>query len=87
MPMNDKEPYRFGSKLKNELVITGEHRGDYVQFQIGDLGWTSKEDSTDGKAKCDAGGWDPKEGPSCLPGASMPAKKEMDCCFSCDGTT
>ena len=84
-PMNDGAPYRFGSKLKNELVITGEHNNDYVQFTIGGLSWQSK--SPNGGASCDVGGWDPREGPVCLGEIGQSAKNNMDCCFPCDKDT
>ena len=42
------------SKLKNELVITGEHANDYVQFTIRGLSWQSK--SPKRGASCDVGG-------------------------------
>ena len=88
LPMNDNEPYRFGSKLKHELVITGEHQNDYVQFNINGLDWKSTEPKNG--ASCDVGGWDPREGPTCLSGRvpiTRPAKNNMDCCFPCDGET
>ena len=62
-PMDDGNSYSFPSKLKDPLVITGEHANDYVQFTLGGLSWTSKSPS--GGASCSVGGWDPRDGPVC----------------------
>lgn len=75
--------YRFKSKLHNDLVITGEHQGDYVQFTVGDISWTSSE--ANGGANCAMGGWDPKHGPSCFRFGGTKSTRQMDCCFPCDG--
>ncbi|KAL8775163.1 MAG: hypothetical protein Q9194_003851, partial [Teloschistes cf. exilis] len=32
----------FKSKLPKPLVVTGEHRNDYIQFTYGDISWQSK---------------------------------------------
>ncbi|KAG8529632.1 uncharacterized protein KY384_005112 [Bacidia gigantensis] len=61
--MNDGSSYSFTSKLKDPLVITGEHENDYVQFTIGTLSWQSK--TPNGGASCTVGGWDPRDGPVC----------------------
>lgn len=61
--MDDGNSYSFTSKLKDPLVITGEHENDYVQFTIGGLSWQSK--SPNGGASCSVGGWDPRDGPVC----------------------
>lgn len=56
--INVKDPYTFQSKLPHDLVVVGEHRGDYVQFQYGELGFTSR--TTAGNATCSNGGWNEK---------------------------
>ena len=61
--MDDGNSYSFTSKLKDPLVITGEHENDYVQFTIGALSWQSK--SPNGGGSCTVGGWDPRDGPVC----------------------
>ena len=61
--MDDGNSYSFTSKLKDPLVITGEHESDYVQFTIGGLSWQSK--SPNGGVSCTVGGWDPRDGPVC----------------------
>ena len=61
--MDDGKAYSFTSKLEDPLVITGEHKSDYVQFTIGALSWQSK--SPNGGASCKVGGWDPRDGPDC----------------------
>ena len=55
--------YSFASKLKDPLIITGEHENDYVQFTLGSLSWQSK--TPNGGGSCKIGGWDPKGGPVC----------------------
>ena len=61
--MDDGNPYSFDSKLPNPLVITGEHKNDYVQFTYGSLSWQSKKPN--GGGTCTVGGWDPRDGPVC----------------------
>lgn len=61
--MDDGNPYNFQSTLADPLVITGEHKNDYVQFTIGALSWQSR--TPNGGASCRVGGWDPKDGPMC----------------------
>jgi hypothetical protein len=57
------------SKLPADLVVSGQHAGDYIQFSLvtkDKLWWTSrssKEDSPD--AWCKNGGWDPRSGAGC----------------------
>ncbi|KAL9100974.1 MAG: hypothetical protein Q9163_003716 [Psora crenata] len=80
--MDDGNPYSFKSKLKDPLVITGEHQSDYVQFTIGSLSWQSK--SPNGGASCSVGGWDPRDGPICgALGLDQYAERNMDCSFPC----
>lgn len=69
-PMNHGESYFFDSELGKPLIITGEHRGDYVQFEFDGRGWTNKDES--GEAKCDTGGWHAKRGPYCF-GVEVPS--------------
>jgi hypothetical protein len=60
---------QMGSKLEDQLIITPEHQGDYIQFQLGDLHFksTDEQDTTQPKkAWCKIGGWDPRGGPTCL---------------------
>lgn len=61
--INAGDPYSFTSKLPQPLIVTGEHEGDYIQFQYGSLQWTSR--TTTGPATCSNGGWDPRDGPVC----------------------
>lgn len=84
VPINDKDPYSFTSKLPMPIVITGEHRGDYVQFTYGGTSWRST--TTTGPATCNNGGWDPKGGPECSPNPNFVQQnsvKNMDCFFPC----
>ncbi|GME29000.1 putative esterase family protein [Neofusicoccum parvum] len=76
----------LSSKLPSQLVVTGEHQGDYVQFTYGDLSWTNgepkKDDGGATLAYCNSGGWDPKEGPTCGR-ITQNSKRQMDCFFRC----
>ncbi|KAI9784926.1 MAG: hypothetical protein M1816_000562 [Peltula sp. TS41687] len=58
-------PLSMKSKLESPLVITPEHRGDYIQFTLGTENWTSRDNNQDALVYCNTGGWDPREGPSC----------------------
>ena len=84
VPINAKDPYSFTSKLPMPIVITGEHRGDYVQFTYGGTSWRSTTKT--GPATCSNGGWDPKGGPHCSPNPNFidqNSVKNMDCSFPC----
>ncbi|KAI9866718.1 MAG: hypothetical protein M1813_000660 [Trichoglossum hirsutum] len=48
-----------------QLVVTPEHQGDYIQFGLGSLGWTSNDNDNTKPMYCNNGGWDPREGPHC----------------------
>ncbi|KAL8866684.1 MAG: hypothetical protein Q9174_006152, partial [Haloplaca sp. 1 TL-2023] len=62
-PINSDAPLRFKHRLPHDLVVVGEHQGDYVQFNYNGLRWTSEDAEGDGN--CDSGRWDPRGGPSC----------------------
>lgn len=62
-PINANDPLSFQSKLPYTLVVVGEHRGDYVQFNYNGLQFRSSD--TTGEATCSNGGWDPRGGPFC----------------------
>ena len=84
--MDAGNPYHFkNNKLKNDLIITGEHWNDYVRFTIGKLSWTSREPN--GGASCTVGGWDPRHGARCEKGLPRNAVNNMNCCFPCDKDT
>jgi len=70
-PINDGNPYTFTSKLRDPLVIKGEHKNDYVQFILGSKKWNSKTSS--GSPYCRTRGWNPKGGPNCMGQAWEPA--------------
>jgi len=59
-PINASAPLNFHSKLPFPLQVTGEHQNDYVQFNYHGLSFASTD------ARCSVGGWDPKEGPTCV---------------------
>ena len=63
-PINAGNSLDFKSELPFPLAVTGEHRGDYVQFNYNGLRFTSRD--TTGTANCTNGGWDPRQGPQCL---------------------
>jgi hypothetical protein len=51
-PINDKTPYKIQTdEMKQQLIVTGEHTGDYIQFNYGSL--SGRYDTTDGNAKCE----------------------------------
>jgi hypothetical protein len=78
--INDGSAYSFNSKLPHPLVITGEHRHDYIQFSYGDIGWQSKAPNAGGH--CNNGGWDPRQGPICgMRFGNTNAVNNMDCFF------
>ena len=81
-PINAGDPYSFDSKLPNPIVITGEHKGDYIQFTYGSLSWKSTDKG--GQASCNVGGQDPRDGPICGGRTgNTNAVKNMDCFFPC----
>jgi hypothetical protein len=52
----------LSSKLTDQLVVTGEHTQDYVQFTYGSSSWTSMDtDQTVKTGWCVNGGWNKKE--------------------------
>ncbi len=80
--INDGSSYSFNSKLPNPLIVTGEHENDYIQFQYGGLNWQSK--TPNGGARCNNGGWDPRDGPICnLRSGNQNAVNNMDCFLPC----
>lgn len=81
-PINVADNFQFLSKLPHPIVIVGEHQNDYIQFTYGGLQWTSK--TPGGGARCNNGGWDPRQGPSCGGRAgTVFAHNNMDCFFPC----
>ncbi|KAF2433861.1 hypothetical protein EJ08DRAFT_694339 [Tothia fuscella] len=64
--INDGDPRKWRSKLEKELLLTGEHTNDYIQFSLGPLNWRSTDYDKKTDAWCNKpGGWDPKGGPAC----------------------
>ena len=57
--INAGDPLNFQSKLPFALQVTGEHKGDYVQFNYNGFNFKSTE------SQCKAGGWDPRGRPRC----------------------
>ena len=58
-PINVGDSLDFQSKLPFALQVTGEHEGDYVQFNYNGLNFKSTDSG------CSVGGWDPRDGPVC----------------------
>ena len=80
--INDGASYTFNSKLPHPLVVTGEHKNDYIQFTYGSLSWQSK--TPNGGGRCNVGGWDPRDGPVCGSRFGITnAVNNMDCFFPC----
>lgn len=67
----DADPYHL-SGYYNDLVMTPEAQGDYIQFALGDQYWRSTDE--DGVPRCKVGGWD---------GNYSPVGRDMDCWFYC----
>ena len=86
--INANGPLSMKSKLEALLEVTGEHRGDYIQFSLGDESWTSKDNDKTAPVYCNTGGWDPREDPwsdpffECEYG-SLIRQRQMDCYFQC----
>ena len=59
------KPLSVNSKLEASLVITPEHRGDYVQFSLGTENFDSKQQDQSALSWCSTGGWDPRGGAIC----------------------
>lgn len=83
MPINVGDTYAFlVNDSSTQLMITGEHAGDYIQFTLGSLSWKSR--TTTGVATCSNGGWDPRDGPICGQRyGSQNAKNRIDCQVPC----
>ncbi|KAH6621722.1 hypothetical protein C7974DRAFT_397029 [Boeremia exigua] len=62
------------------VVITGEHKGDYVQFTYGTFSWASNDET-----RCSQGGWDPRgSGDTCgIFGDKSRRIRRIDCTFPC----
>ena len=80
-PINTSDPYSFISSLAEPLVVVGEHEGDYMQFTLGKLSWTSRNKSA--PFFCSNGGWNPRDGPFCGLGGPENAENQVDCSFPC----
>ncbi|KAF2421195.1 hypothetical protein EJ08DRAFT_653521 [Tothia fuscella] len=82
----DSTPLKISSSLKDQLVITPEHTGDYIQFTLGSLSWKSGDKDDKAAVYCKVGGWDPKT-PACRRGFTddtvTASKRQMDCWFQC----
>ena len=73
---------RMNSKLEDQLIVTPEWaNGGYIQFQLGNLNFNTKDDKDSKKqVYCKVGSFDPARGPNCLfPDAVSIA--QMDCFF------
>ena len=60
-----EDPLSVNSKLEDPLIVTPEHKGDYVQFTLGTEQFDSRQEDQTALSWCKTGGWDPKEGPAC----------------------
>ena len=86
MPINvgDTYAFSFNELASTALMITGEHAGDYIQFTLGTLSWTSR--TTTGVATCRNGGWDPKDGPICAPRTQRHREQNAVCSCATSGS-
>lgn len=70
VPINDQSALHIKEAgMAQELVVTGEHVNDYIQFSYGETAWTTLD--TEGVALCNLVGenW-PAEGPRGCPSAA-----------------
>lgn len=78
--------HAFTSPLQNTLVVTGEHKGDYVQFALGSESWKSTDNDDAAQAWCKQSKWDMLSdsfwGCSC-DDPDCPGVRQMDCWFAC----
>ncbi|KAI4197889.1 MAG: hypothetical protein LQ350_005648 [Teloschistes chrysophthalmus] len=69
------DPLPVKSKLEDLLIVTPEHRGNYIQFTLGTENFNSRQSDQMALAWCNTGGWDPREGPSC--GGRIPQRSSV----------
>lgn len=69
-------PLPVKSKLEDPLVVTPEHKGNYVQFALGTENFDSRQHDQTALSWCSTGGWDPREGPICG-GSRLPPKSSV----------
>lgn len=60
-----EDPLSVKSKLEAPLVVTPEHRGNYVQFSLGTENFDSRQADQTALSWCSTGGWDPRGGAVC----------------------
>lgn len=60
-----EDPLSVNSKLEAPLVVTPEHRGNYVQFTLGTENFDSRQKDQTALSWCSTGGWDPRGGAMC----------------------
>ncbi|KAN0067299.1 hypothetical protein V8E54_014562 [Elaphomyces granulatus] len=80
-PINANHPLSIQANgLANNLIITGEHSNDYIQFTYGSTSWLSG--TTSGQAHCSLDGkdWNTK-GPQGCPAPAI--TRSFDCQFPC----
>lgn len=68
----DSDPYVLNAFYAPLTMAPESQNGDYIQFTIGSLSWTTNDAS--GPGRCNTGGWD---------GAYSPVGRDMDCFFAC----
>jgi hypothetical protein len=78
--INNVDPFSFDSALPYTIVVTGEHRGDYLQFAYGGVSW--KSTTSKGEAGCSQGGWNPRSN-QCELATGPVQTRAMDCSFPC----
>lgn len=73
------KPLSVTSKLEFPLVVTPEHRGDYVQFGFGKEGFNSLQTDNTKPSWCDKAGWDYPSGPVCGKTPTYPVSRSFYC--------
>ena len=78
VPINDAHPLRLKEPgMSQELVVTGEHQKDYIQFTYGTVKWVSGQQVGDAHCTLNGPDWNPKGPPNCPSGVSI-----VSCPFS-----
>ncbi|KAL8910198.1 MAG: hypothetical protein Q9171_004496 [Xanthocarpia ochracea] len=77
------KPLSVKSKLEDVLIVTPQHQGDYVQFQLGKEAFDTTQQDEEEFYWCSVGGWDPKRMLCRNEEDDFERKRGIDCYFQC----